>query len=455
MHRYLPRGAAVLLCLLAARPLAAQSQAAHLTIYSAGVGEFLEERTVELEPGLNQVEWRSLMPRAQVRTVRVTADGAEVARQAISYDGPEVRSQRSPVLHLALRNRGGARTARVRVDYLAPGLSWLAEYSLVLEPTRDGAPPTAATLDGWVSLFNETGTDVRAATVDLVAGEVSLLTAEGGQRLESFTVNVSQLGGARADDEGFTAPQAEGGAISAFSRFRLGRDLALNSSSPVERRPLFSGARLPIVQRNVFENEHGTQTLASGGFMLLPRGLEVRLVGRNPTTASMPAGLVTVYAQEGGPPQVVGQDRVPLTPAEGEFSVSQGRSATLFGTRRILERRQEEYRGPRGNTRHKLVTRVEVVLTNRGAHAAEAFVRERVEPNGEPVDGARVLVPGGAPLRQHLPGRAANPRRRRDHLHLHGGDEVAAPRKAEARRAWTIVGHRCRARTCAAACPRR
>jgi hypothetical protein len=94
----------------------------------------------------------------------------------------------------------------------------------------------------------------------------------------------------------------------------------------------------------------------------------------------MPAGQVTIYARNGAVAQVVGQDRVPLTPPGGEFSVTQGRSSTLFGTRRVLERRQVEYKTEEGNTRYKIVTRVEVVLTNRGALETEAFVREGVEP---------------------------------------------------------------------------
>jgi hypothetical protein len=151
----------------------------------------------------------------------------------------------------------------------------------------------------------------------------------------------------------------------------------------VSRLPLFQGARLTVTQRNVFESEYNAQTLARGGFVLIPRGLEVRLVSKNPTKVPMPAGQVTIYARDGAVAQVVGQDRIPLTPPGGEFSVSQGRSSTLFGTRRILERRQVEYRNEEGNMRSKLVTRIEVVLTNRGALEAEAFVREGVETYGD------------------------------------------------------------------------
>src|SRR5215207_7191169 len=175
-----------LLLIMSAQPAAvrAQSQgsAAHLTVYDAGVAEVLEERTVELQPGLNQVEWRSLMPKALVRTLRVTADDAEVARVDVTYDGVEVRGQRSPVLHLFLQNRGRAGQRRVQADYLAPDISWRGDYSLILGETPGGAPPAAGALDSWVSLYNNTGTDVRGGTVDLVAGEVALLTGDGALR---------------------------------------------------------------------------------------------------------------------------------------------------------------------------------------------------------------------------------------------------------------------------------
>lgn len=375
--------AAVLLCLALCPAARAQGQAAHLTVYDAGIAEFLEERTVELQPGLNQIEWRSLMPKAVVRSLRVTAEDAEVLRQDVTYDGAQVGGQRTPVLHLVLRNRGATGPRRVQVDYLAPDLSWRGDYSLVLDPTAGGAPPTAAVLDAWVSLYNQTGADVRAGAVDLVAGEIALLPFEGSpRREEDYSVNVtSQMHSGMSD--AVSAAAAGAAPLSAFTRFHLGRDLSLNANAPVSRHPLFQRARLAVVQRNVFENEYGTQTFARGGFVLLPRGLEVRLVSRNSTEASMPAGQVTIYARQGQLAQIVGQDRIPLTPPGGEFTVTQGRSSTLFGTRRVLERQQVEYQNQEGRTRHKLVTRVEVTLANRGALAAEAFVREGVEQFAE------------------------------------------------------------------------
>lgn len=349
----------------------------HLTVYDAGIAQFVEERTVQLQTGLTTVEWRSLMPKAFLRTLRIVAEGAEVVRQDVSYDGTDVQGQKSPVLHLAIENKGAAGARRVRVEYLAPGLTWQNDYTLVLDQKADGMPPTVAMLDSWVSVYNNTGADLAADVVDLVAGEIALLVGDGTGAYRRDTSNVYQA--QRADVSGDVDMPAEAssevGQISAFTRFTIGRSLSMNANAPVSRFPLFQRARLTIEERKVFENDHGAQTVGRGGFTLLPRGLEVRLVTRNTTGVPMPPGQVTIFARTGEMAQIVGQDRVGLTPQNLEFSVSQGRSSTLVGTRRIVERRQIDVSG----SRDKLVTLVEVVLTNRGPVAAEAFVREGVE----------------------------------------------------------------------------
>lgn len=355
----------------------------HLTIYNAGIGEFLEERSFDLQPGLNTIEWRSLMPKAYIRTVHIDAEDAEVIRQDVTYDGAQVNNEKSPVLHIVIQNRGVAGRKRIQVDYLAPGISWRSDFSLALETAATGAPPTAAILDSWVSIYNSTGVDLVSDKIDLVAGEISLLP-EGGSSDAYQNTSQSQYAinaSVEVTASGYPSEQsyAEVTNLSAFNRFALGDNISINANTPHSRFPIFQRARLAIVQRNVFENSHDTQTLGRGGFILLPRGLEVRLVAKNTASAPLAAGLVTIYQRTSGLAQIVGQDHIAFTPQNAEFSVTQGQSATLFGTRRVLERRVVNYRDKQDNSHDKLVTRVEVVLSNRGALAADAFVRETIE----------------------------------------------------------------------------
>jgi hypothetical protein len=377
---------AVLLCLLSNQSQAcaqAVNNISHLTIYSAGIGEFLEERSIDLQQGLNTIEWRSLMPKAYIRTLRVTAEDAEVVRQDVTYDGSQVNNEKSPVLHLVIQNRGSSGSKRVQIDYLAPGISWQGEYALLLEATSEGDPPTSAVLDSWVSINNISGVDLAAGSVDLVAGEIALLTGRaGGSYREQAQMNVSQANAyssTESEAEGSGEASAEVSSLSAFNRFALGKNIDLTANATVSRFPIFQHARISVVQRNVFENTHDTQTLGRGGFILLPRGLEVRLVAKNTTVSPLVAGLVSIYQRSGAAAQIVGQDQISFTPRDSDFSVTQGRSATLFGTRRVLERTVANYRDGQGITRERLTTKVEVVLTNRGSKPAEAFVREGVE----------------------------------------------------------------------------
>lgn len=377
----------LLICCLANQP-AARAQAGnnslrHLTIYSANLSEFLEERTVELQSGYNTVEWRSLMPKASIRTVRVVAEDAEVVRQDVTYDGAQVNSEKSPVLHLLIQNRGAAGPKRIQVDYLAPNLSWRGDYALVLEPTAKDQAPTTAILDSWVSLHNNTGVDLGAGTVDLVAGEIALLTGDSDSRRQyasQMTMN-SNISISSDEESSDTAPNVS--SLSSFNRFTLGSDIKLNANSPISRFPIFQHAKLNIVQRIVFENEAGTQTFGRGDFILLPRGLEVRLVAKNTASAPMAAGLVTIYQRQGQIAQIVGQDRIAFTPQNGEFTVSQGLSSTVFGTRRLLEHRVFSYLDQNHKQQDKMLTKVEVVLTNRGSQPVEAFVRENIEKHGD------------------------------------------------------------------------
>lgn len=379
---------AFLICCVAgqftARAQSSNNSLSHLTIYNAGIAEVLEERAIELQQGLNTIEWRSLMPKAYIRTVRVLAEDAEVVRQDVTYDGAQVNNEKSPVLHLVIQNRGTAARKRVQVDYLVPNISWQSDYALVLEQTLNGGAPTAALLDSWVSLYNTTGVDLAAGTVDLVAGEIALLPdASGGSSRSDYTaqsnISMNASSSYTESDQPGGESYAEVSSLSAFNRFTLGSNIHLNANATVSRFPIFQRARLAIVQRNVFENTHDTQTLGRGGFILLPRGLEVRLVARNTASAPMAAGLVTIYQRTGPLAQIVGQDRISFTPQNAEFSVTQGRSATLFGTRRVLERRVVNYRDETNSSQDKLVTKIEVVLINRGAQPAEAFVREGIE----------------------------------------------------------------------------
>ena len=205
----------------------------HLAIFDANMAEVFEERTLELQSGLNTVEWRSLMPQAAIGTLRVTGEQVTVVRQDITFDGPEVRSQKSPVLHLVLQSGGAGGPRKVQVDYLAPSLSWKGDYSLLLGPPARGGTPTDMLLDGWVSVRNNTGMDVCADAVDLVAGEVQLL-ADGNTGTRDYTANAQQIAYAPGMSSAPESAEAAVSGLSVFTRLGLGRNIAIPAWDPLE-----------------------------------------------------------------------------------------------------------------------------------------------------------------------------------------------------------------------------
>ncbi len=71
-----------------------------------------------------------------------------------------------PTLVWLLRNRA-ARPQRVEASYLTAGITWKADYVLVLN-----ASDTASDLTGWVTIDNKSGATYANATLKLVAGDV-------------------------------------------------------------------------------------------------------------------------------------------------------------------------------------------------------------------------------------------------------------------------------------------
>jgi hypothetical protein len=374
-----------LLALLIAAPLFLSGQSlcgtTHLTIFDSNLAEFYEGRTINLRSGENPVEWRSLMPQTLVRTIRATVDDhTAVTREDVTYDGPEIHGQKSPVLHLMMQNDDAPGPHKVRIDYLAPGMSWKADYGLLLEQPAAAAAPDRMRFDGWATVENNTGADICAESVDLVAGEVQLLVSGAGMP-RSFTANAqNSFLDASATPAAAENTLAEVRGMSVFSRFRLGRNINIAANASINRFALFRSLQLPVEQRFIFENDAAAQTLGRGGFTLAPRGLTVRLVSRNQTKSPLPGGQMTIYSQDEGIAQVVGQDEIPLTPASADFSVTQGRSNLLQATRRVLDR--STVPDPTVLNHFKLVTKIEVVIVNHGPAAAVAFIREGIEGYG-------------------------------------------------------------------------
>src|SRR3990172_606893 len=83
-----------------------------------------------------------------------------------------------PTLVWLLRNQA-TRPQRVEVSYLTGGITWKADYVMVID-----AADTLSDLTGWVTIDNKSGATYKNAALKLVAGDVNRAQDGGGGRRE-------------------------------------------------------------------------------------------------------------------------------------------------------------------------------------------------------------------------------------------------------------------------------
>jgi hypothetical protein len=78
-----------------------------------------------------------------------------------------------PTLHWLIASEKAAKVA-AELDYITRGLRWDATYNVVA-PAQDGPAGQRLDMSGWVNVTNESGTDFRNASLQLMAGDISKL----------------------------------------------------------------------------------------------------------------------------------------------------------------------------------------------------------------------------------------------------------------------------------------
>ena len=237
-----------------------------------------------------------------------------------------------PTLIWTLEN-GGAERHRVEAAYLAGKMSWNADY--VLSVGRDDK---AADLDGWVTLTNNSGTQLRNARLQLVAGDLNRVRqALGRMAMEE----------ARRDAVASAPMQQE--TFSEYHLYTLGRKTTINNSQ-TKQVSLLGGTGVPVRKRYVVEGQsfyyHNTYHPGAP----IKDVVEVYYQFKNEERAGlgmpMPAGTVRVYqADSKGGVQFVGEDRISHTPKDETLNLKIGNAFEV-----VAERNQIDFEKIAGNT---------------------------------------------------------------------------------------------------------
>jgi hypothetical protein len=257
---------------------------------------------------------------------------------------------------------------RSEVSYLAGGLSWSADYVVLLD--RDDS---RLDLTGWVTLTNNSGTYFRNAGLKLVAGDVNVVQNQIAGMMKA------QRSEAAMDA---AAPQFRQSNLFEYKLYTLQRrtDLADNETKQIEltsargvgAKKMFIYDGIGDEWRSWFHNysyrsqgSFGQQSNPKVGVYVTFRNEEGEGLGM-----PLPKGKVRVYKRDGdGREQFIGEDQIDHTPKDEEVRLYLGNAFDIVG-----ERVQKDFKTYAGG--RVVEETIEIKVRNHKDSAAEVQVYE-------------------------------------------------------------------------------
>ncbi|OGL20172.1 MAG: DUF4139 domain-containing protein [Candidatus Rokubacteria bacterium RIFCSPLOWO2_12_FULL_71_22] len=234
-----------------------------------------------------------------------------------------------PTLVWLTQSRSAA-PQRVEASYLTGGITWKADYVLVLDATD-----RKSDLTGWVTIDNKSGATYRNAALKLVAGDVN---RAGDGRREGRVMEMAARAASVADatrefkSEGFFEYHLYTLDGRTTVKDQQTKQLSLMAASdvPVTKRLIYWGAQ------DYYRNSYGVpiSNQKVGVYLELENRKEHRL------GLPLPKGKIRVYkADASGSEQFVGEDWIDHTPKDERVKIKMGNAFDVVG-----ERKQTDFR---------------------------------------------------------------------------------------------------------------
>lgn len=409
---------------------AQESAGIAVTIYNEGTALIRDQRTLNLDQGLNTVSFSdvaatidatsvsflsltdpdgaivleqnyiydlvdldSLLTRYLDETITITAaDGTAYSGELLSgrhgeailraSDGEivvlrlyDARDIRFPALPDGLITRptlqwllssASAGEHQVEITYLAGGMNWTADYNLLLS-----ADETALDLKGWVTLDNHSGRSFNNARLKLVAGDLNRIQPKPA---------IAESRAAAFDMEQAAEESVQQRELFEYQLYEVARPVSIKDKE-TKQIEFVSGSNIAAETSYVFDSSPSFSAYHHPidypeGYATLPGDvltyLEFNTGEASGLGADLPAGRIRVYQQDAdGASLLIGEDRIDHTPQGEEATILLGVAFDLVG-----ERRQTGY-----ETVSRTVVResFEIRLRNRkDAEAAVIRVPERL-----------------------------------------------------------------------------
>src|SRR5213083_1216713 len=258
------------------------------------------------------------------RKVRLyQADGTYHEATLLSTDGPIFEINGQPTLVWLLRNQT-TRPQRFEASYLTGGITWKADYVMVINPAD-----TLSDLTGWVTIDNESGATYKDAALKLVAGDVNRARDPRREaRMLDLAAKAASVAEASRDfqSEGFFEYHLYTLDGRTTIKDNQTKQLALLTSDevPVTKQLIYYGAQ--DYYRNAYGVPISNQKVAV--YLELRNSKEHRL------GVPLPKGKIRVYkADRSGSQQFIGEDWIDHTPKDERLRIKMGDAFDLVGSR--------------------------------------------------------------------------------------------------------------------------
>ncbi len=370
----------------------AQDKTVQLTVYNQDLALVSETRSVPLETGLNEVVYSDVAALIDPTSVSFQSltdpEGTEVLEQNFEFDlvgsakllqkyidqvivvqtqdsqtytgtllsaldnvilqgedgavtmlsQEQIRNIDFPALPEGLRTRPSlvwlidaqqAGEHETAVTYLTNGMSWRADYVLLLNEDS-----TAFDLNGWVTLDNRSGASYEDAMLKLVAGDINKVEEP------AYARDVMMLAEAAAAP----APAVEQREFFEYHLYQVTRPVTVkdNQTKQIE---FVTGQDVPATKFYVYDGAAGYAGYGYGPVSDAGYGaqtgnsdvtvmLEFRTDEASNLETQLPAGRVRLYQEDvDGSPLLVGEDQIDHTPKNETVRLTVGNAFDIKGER--------------------------------------------------------------------------------------------------------------------------
>ena len=228
-----------------------------------------------------------------------------------------------PTLVWLLRNQT-ARPQRVEASYLTSGITWKADYVMVVN-----AADKLSDLTGWVTIDNKSGATYGNAALKLVAGDVNRAQdARRDQRMMELAAKAASPASASQDfkSEGFFEYHLYTLDGRTTIKDNQTKQLSLMAANevPITKELIYYGAQ--DYYRNAYGAPVSNQKVAVY--------FEVKNSKENRLGLPLPKGKIRVYkADASGSQQFIGEDWIDHTPKDESVKIKMGNAFDLVGER--------------------------------------------------------------------------------------------------------------------------